>query len=107
MRVIARRTLRAYVDSLTGRHDQRAVKAALDAWFHEVSGANWSNSGEMKRQYASASVVDSDRVVFNIRGNRYRLVVAVDYEKGIAWIKWIGTHADYDHIDASKVEHGD
>ena len=53
----------------------------------------------VKRLYASASVVSSDRIVFNIKGNDYRLVVAVDFEKGIVWINWIGTHADYDDID--------
>ena len=59
----------------------------------------------MKRLYATASVVSADRIVFNIKGNDYRLVVAVDFEKGIVWIKWIGTHRDCDRIDVSEVEH--
>lgn len=54
--------------------------------------------------YASASIVASDRIVFNIRGNAYRLVVAVDFEKRIVWIKWLGTHRDYDRIDAKEVD---
>jgi mRNA interferase HigB len=62
---------------------------------------------DVKRLYASASIVGADRVVFNIKGNDYRLVVAIDYEKAIVWIKWIGTHADYDDIDVRKVRHGD
>lgn len=57
--------------------------------------------------YATASIVSADRVVFNIKGNSYRLVAAIDYEKGIVWIKWLGTHKDYDQIDVTEVEHGD
>ena len=51
--------------------------------------------------------MSADRVVFNIKGNSYRLVVAIDYEKGIVWIKWLGTHKDYDQIDVTEVEYGD
>ena len=61
----------------------------------------------MKRLYATASIVSADRVVFNIKGNDYRLVAAIDFEKGIVWIKWIGTHRDYDRVDVRRVEHGD
>lgn len=107
MRIIARRTLREFVARLKGRKEQPAVKAALDAWFAEASRAHWTNSADIKRSYASASIVGSDRVVFNLKGNDYRLVVAVDYEKAIVWIKWIGTHAEYDKIDVRKVRHGD
>jgi mRNA interferase HigB len=106
MRIISRRTLREFVDGLAGHSDQRSVKAALDAWFDEVSKASWATSAEVKRLYATASIVSADRVVFNIRGNRYRLVVAVDYEKSIVWIKWLGTHRDYDAIDVTEVRHG-
>ncbi|HEX9877868.1 MAG TPA: type II toxin-antitoxin system HigB family toxin [Gammaproteobacteria bacterium] len=105
MRIIARRTLREFVDSLAGRRDQPAVKAALDAWFHEVKKARWASTADVKRSYATASIVTADRIVFNVKGNAYRLVVAVDFEKGIAWIKWIGTHKDYDHIDVEEVDH--
>jgi len=59
----------------------------------------------VKRRYATASIVSGERIVFNIKGNDYRLVVAVDFEKGIVWIKWIGGHADYDRIDVREVEH--
>ena len=55
--------------------------------------------------YATASIVSSDRVVFNVNGNRYRLVVAVDYTKAIVWIKWLGTHREYDRIDVAEVEY--
>jgi mRNA interferase HigB len=96
MRIIARRTLREFVMSLAGHKDQPAVKAALDAWFDEVRKARWRSTAEVKRSYASASIVTGERIVFNVKGNTYRLVVAVDFEKGIVWIKWIGTHGKYD-----------
>jgi mRNA interferase HigB len=103
MRIIARRTLREFVDSLAGHKDQPAVKAALDAWFDEVKKAQWRNTADVRRLYATASIVTAERVVFNVKGNAYRLVVAVDFEKGIVWIKWIGTHRDYDRIDVTEV----
>ncbi len=105
MRIIARRTLREFVESLTGHQDQPAVKAALDAWFDEVRKARWKNTAVVKRSYATASIVTADRIVFNVKGNAYRLVAAVDFEKGIVWVKWIGTHRDYDRIDVREVEH--
>jgi mRNA interferase HigB len=106
MRIIARRTLRAFVASLAGHRDQPAVKAALDAWFDEARKARWRNSADVKRNYATASIVTAERIVFNVKGNAYRLVVAVDFDKGIVWIKWIGTHGDYDRIDVTEVEYG-
>jgi mRNA interferase HigB len=106
MRIIARRTLREFVQSLLGKKDQPAVKAALDAWFDEVSRAVWNSTADVKRRYATASIVSAERIVFNIKGNDYRLVVSVDFEKGIVWIKWIGSHRAYDKIDAKEVQHG-
>jgi len=106
MRIIARRALREFVDSLAGHKDQPAVKAALDAWFDEVSKAAWASSAEVKKHYATASIVTAERIVFNIKGNDYRLVAAVDFEKGIVWIKWIGSHKAYDRIDVREVKHG-
>jgi mRNA interferase HigB len=105
MRVIARRTLRESLESHAGHRDQQALKAALDAWFDEVRKTKWSNTADVKRLYASASIVSSDLIVFNIRGNAYRLVVAVDFDKGIVWIKWLGTHRDYDRIEVREVDH--
>jgi mRNA interferase HigB len=105
MRIIARRTLREFVESLAGHKDQPAVKAALDAWFDEAKKARWTSTAEGKRSYATASIVTAERIVFNVKGNAYRLVVAVDFEKSIVWIKWIGTHKDYDRIDVTEVEH--
>jgi mRNA interferase HigB len=105
MRIIARRTLREFVATLAGHKDQPAVKAALDAWFDEVSKADWTTSADLKRRYATASIVNAERIVFNIKGNDYRLVVAIDFEKAIVWIKWIGTHKAYDKIDVTEVQH--
>jgi mRNA interferase HigB len=59
----------------------------------------------VKRSYATASVVTAERIVFNVKGNAYQLIVAVDFEKHIVWIKWIGTHKDYDRIDVTKVQY--
>jgi mRNA interferase HigB len=95
------------VEGLAGQKDQPAVKAALDAWFDEVRKAQWTSSAEVKRLYATASIISAERIVFNIKGNDYRLVVSVDFEKGIVWIKWIGPHRAYDRIDVTEVEHGD
>ena len=107
MRIIARRTLREFVERRAGHKDERSLKAALDAWFDEVRKARWASTADVKRRYATASIVSADRIVFNIKGNDYRLVTSVDFEKGIVWIKWIGTHRDYDRIDVTEIEHGD
>ena len=105
MRIIARRTLRLFVEKRAGQKDQAASKAALDAWFSEVSKAQWTGAAEVKRLYRTASIMTAERVVFNIKGNDYPLVAAIDFEKGIVWIKWIGAHMEYDRIDVSEVEH--
>lgn len=105
MRIIARRTLREFVAARASSRDRAALKTALDAWFHEAHRARWKSSAEVKRLYATASIISAGRVVFNIAGNKYRLVAAIDYEKGIVWIKWLGTHRDYDAIDVTEVDH--
>jgi mRNA interferase HigB len=104
VRIIARNSLRRFVEKLEGHKDQRAVKVSLDAWFYEVKRATWSNPADVKESYASASIVGNERVVFNIKGNAYRLVVAVDYEFGSVFIKWFGTHKEYDRIDVRTVQ---
>ncbi len=103
VRIIARSTLLTFAKTRQGRKDYPALKGALDAWFAEVRAARWSNMAAVKRFYAAASIVSADRIVFNVKGNDYRLVAAVDFEKAIVWIKWIGTHADYDKIDVRTV----
>ncbi|MDQ3694100.1 MAG: type II toxin-antitoxin system HigB family toxin [Chloroflexota bacterium] len=105
MRVIARRTPRVFVARQAGVKDQRALEKALEAWFREVKAAQWTSTTDVKRRYGTASVTSADRIVFNIKGNDYRLVVAVDFFKGLVWIKWIGSHADYDRINAKEVQY--
>ena len=92
MRVIARRTLNDYASARVRHRDHKALKAALDAWFYEVSAAEWRSMAGVKGSFATASVVKADRVVFNIKGNDHRLIVAIDFSRQTIFIKWIGTH---------------
>jgi mRNA interferase HigB len=107
LRVIARGTLTRFVGSLAGNKSQPAVKSALDAWFHEVRRAMWRNSADLKRSFGTASIISSDRAVFNIKGNDFRLVVAIDYRRQVVYIKWVGSHAEYDLIDAETIQYED
>jgi mRNA interferase HigB len=104
---MARRSLLQFAQSLKGQQSQRAVRAALDAWFREVHRAKWRSPADVKRDYGAASIVGSNRVVFNIKGNDYRLVTGINYRRQVVFIKWIGTHRDYDKIDARTVKYGD
>lgn len=103
VRVIARGTLNGFVRNRVHARHQRAVKAQLDAWYAEVARAEWKSSAELKSQYRSASIVSAERVVFNIKGNEYRLVVAINYHFQVVLIKWLGTHKEYDNINVEQV----
>ena len=105
MRIIARSTLTRFIQSLEGHKDQRAVKTALEAWFQEVKRTEWKNSSDVKTSYANASIVGAERIVFNVKGNAYRLVAAVDYRRAIVFVKWLGTHKDYDAIDVRTIQY--
>jgi mRNA interferase HigB len=105
VRIIARSTLNAFVRNGVEPRQQRVVQDQLDAWYGLVSRAAWKNSAELKEHYRTASIVSSERVVFNIRGNEFRLVVAVDYEHGFVLVLWLGTHREYDEIDVKQVEY--
>jgi len=105
VRVIARGTLNRFVENRVDRKLQKAVKAHLDAWYAEVESATWRNSAELKEQYRSASIVSAERVVFNIKGNEFRVVVAINYHYQVLLVKWLGTHREYDKIDVQKVEY--
>jgi mRNA interferase HigB len=105
VRVIARGTLIGFVGNRVTRGQQTVVKTQLDAWYDVVRKAEWGNSAELKAQIASASILTAERVVFNIKGNDYRLIAAVNYPYKIVRIKWIGTHREYDRIDAREVEY--
>jgi mRNA interferase HigB len=90
VRIIARRTLREF----WLRHAD--AEEALRAWFADTRRAHWKTPAEVRATYANASIVGNNRVVFNIRGNNYRLVVAIRYELEIVYIRFVGTHAEYD-----------
>jgi mRNA interferase HigB len=105
VRIIALSTLTRFIEKLEGHKDQPTLKAALDSWFREARQAAWKNSSDVKASYAHASIVGADRVVFNIKGNACRLVAAVDYRRAIVFIKWLGTHKEYDAIDVRTVQY--
>jgi len=97
VRVIARKTLIEYWRL------NRKAEQPLKAWFAEAKKASWKNPHEIIDQYGSASIVGNNRAVFNIAGNTYRLVVAIHYGAGIIYIRFIGTHKEYDQIDVETV----
>ncbi|AVQ89165.1 type II toxin-antitoxin system HigB family toxin [Plesiomonas shigelloides subsp. oncorhynchi] len=97
MKIIAIKTLR---DFWTANPD---AEQPLKAWVDEASKAEWKSPAEIKEQYRSASILKNRRVVFNIKGNNYRLIVAIAYQRGWVFIKFIGTHKEYDKIDAETV----
>ena len=72
------------------------AKKALDAWFSEAESATWKTTHDIKNRYSSADFLPDNKVIFNIKGNHYRLVVKVRYQSGIAVVEWVGTHAEYD-----------
>ncbi len=80
------------------------AKQSVLAWCDEVRKARWEQPADIKAQYSSASILKSRRVVFNLKGNEYRLIVAVAYKVGFVYVKFIGTHVDYDAVDANTVE---
>ena len=100
MRVIAVSTLRAYWQARPSRQD--AERPVL-AWYRDVLQADWSTPAEVKRQFGNASVLRDGRVVFNIAGNKYRIVVWINYAYRVVYIRFIGTHAEYDMIDAQTI----
>jgi mRNA interferase HigB len=98
MKVIAISTLKNFWE----RHP--ASEQPLKAWYDEARNALWRRPQDIRNHYASASFVGNNRVVFNIKGNDYRLIVAVSYRFQAVYIKFVGTHAQYDRIDAATVE---
>jgi mRNA interferase HigB len=78
-------------------------KSALESWYKEVSKLEWSNPNEVKEMYRSASIVGDEKVVFNIAGNKYRLIVSINYYAKIVFVKFIGTHKQYDKINVEDL----
>lgn len=99
MRVIAKSTLKKFWE-----HPPYAdAQGALESWYDVTTSANWTAPQDIKAQFRNASICGNNRVVFNIAGNKYRLVVEMQYRAGIAWVKFIGTHTSYDKIDVETV----
>jgi mRNA interferase HigB len=97
MRVISRRPLQV----LAKRHPD--AKVELDAWFHEAEAASWATPAEVKEKYGSASILKGSRVVFNICGNKYRLVVKINYSYAVVYVRFAGTHKEYDRVNVDEI----
>jgi mRNA interferase HigB len=97
VRIIARRALREFWE----RHPD--AEQPLRAWYHDAKKADWRSPADIKRVYANASIVGDNRVVFNIKGNKYRLVVATNYPYRVCYIRFVGSHQAYDRIDVTRV----
>ena len=97
LRIIAKKILRDFWDIHPDSEQQ------LKAWYQETSKATWTTTGQIKKAYPSASFLADNRVVFNIKGNHYRLIVKISYDYLMVWIRFIGTHAEYDKINAKTI----
>jgi mRNA interferase HigB len=97
MRIIARKTLRDF----WGQHP--SAQRPLQAWYADAKQAHWKSPGDIKNVYCNASIVANNRVIFNIKGNSYRLVVAINYDYAIVYIRFVGTHKEYDSIDVTTI----
>ena len=100
MRIISKKTLKDFYEQKLYKDS----KNSLEAWHQEVLKANWDNPNEVKKQFGNASVVGDNRIVFNIHGNKYRLIVIkINYYAQIIFIRFIGTHKQYDNINAMEI----
>lgn len=98
MRIIAKSTLEKYSE------EYAEAKDALRLWHDDTKRATWGSPNDVKSYSASASVVGENRIVFNIKGNKFRLIVKIEYERKQIYICWFGSHAEYDKIDAATVK---
>lgn len=99
MRIISRKALREFWQGRLYKDAEQPLRS----WFNEAKKAEWKTPQDIKDMYRSASFVGTDRVVFNIHGNKYRLVVAISYDAGICLIRFVGTHKQYDDIDVKTI----
>ncbi len=97
MHVISRKILREFWEN----HPD--ARSSLESWFVDVKHAEWGKPDDIKNIYRNASIIGHNRVVFNIKGNKYRLVVSVQYTYKIVFIRFVGTHQEYDRIDAETI----
>ena len=103
MLVAGTRIVESFFEKRAGHQGIRAARTQYDAWFSIASRAEWRNPEDLKRAHPKASVLKGGRAVFNIKGNDFRLVAVVDYQAGVVRIRFFGTHAEYDAIDAETV----
>jgi mRNA interferase HigB len=101
MRIIKEKTLTEYCR----QRKYLQVSEALKAWIYEVRFSTWANANELKAKYRNASIISSKRVVFNLKGNDYRLIVDIEYKLKIVFVVWFGTHDEYNKIDAKTVRY--
>lgn len=99
MRIISRKKLIQFYET----PQFRDAKEMLEAWWYEASHAGWKTPADIKSKYGNASFIKDNRVVFNICGNKYRLVVHMNYHSGVGYVKFVGTHKEYDRIDAETI----
>ena len=97
MRVLSKPVLREFWEKHSDCEHQ------LKAWYREAEDAVWNTPADVKADYPSVSILEDNRLVFNIKGNTYRLIVKVSYAYSMVWIRFVGTHAEYDKIDATKI----
>lgn len=99
MRIISKKTLKDFYE----QSKYSDSKSALEAWHREVLKLDWSNPNEIKEMYRSASIIGDTKVVFNIAGNKYRLIATINYHAKIVFVKFIGTHKQYDKINIEEL----
>jgi len=99
VRIIARKTIRAFWEIPQYHDSQRSLRS----WYRIVKNAEWGSPDDLKRQFRSASIISGNRVVFNIAGNKYRLVVKFNYPYKIGYIRFVGAHRQYDQINAEQI----
>ncbi|RZI47114.1 type II toxin-antitoxin system HigB family toxin [Candidatus Finniella inopinata] len=100
MRVISKRTLKQFWEAHSNFQD---AKVWLQQWYADVEASEWKSQEDVKRRYRSASFLADNQIIFNVCGNRYRLIVKINYEYGIIYIRFIGTHAEYDQVNAKTI----
>lgn len=101
MRIIKEKTLVDYCK----QDKYKNAKTSLESWVKDINNAKWKSSNELKEKYKNASIIGNKRVIFNIKGNDYRLIVDIEYKINLVFIIWLGTHQEYDKINAKTIKH--
>ena len=97
MRIIARKTLKVFWEK------RKDCEQQLKSWHQEATESSWDNSNDIKKDFPTASILGDNRIVFNVKGNHYRLIVKISYTHQMVWIRFIGSHTEYNKIDATKI----